>query len=479
MSRFANRCNIPIAEVPLPEEPNDYNKLWQCLAHSARARKISPPEKCDPETWLEAGRSFENVALTGDLQFCSSKEKSIFELQLKPMKTELSCRLFRRFGNDRFLVIGLPSLEEKNFPKHLQKDGRALRKRIIAALVEEEHSYFGRIWRPFYVKAKSDRKKKSIDNQSGEVKHLVYFFATNGCDFRSPGDRPPRKQEPINSHSPMGLSELWDWFYSRERNQQMTYCKMFSRMALGLSKTFPTVIFSPSQIRRIPDVLAEVSTITIGGSKQERKVMNDGCAKISRATAQAIADILGIDNHVPSAFQGRIGSAKGLWMVDVGEEHFNPSLSSERDFWIEISDSQEKFKPHLVDLTAPDPSRVTFEVHSWSKPLTSAALNFQLLPILEYQGVPRSCLAKLLREDLTFQIAQQKVSMDDPVTFRKWNHDLNSATDERAKLEGVKILGSLPDLPSERINWLLDVSAVFYYYKHFPDSQHPSISCFA
>lgn len=188
--------------------------------------------------------------------------------------------------------------------------------------------------------------------------------------------------------------------------------------------------------------------------------MNDGCARMSRAAARAIAEKLGIDSHVPSAFQGRIGGAKGLWMVDVEEPLYLP-LSSGHDFWIEISESQEKFEPHPVDLIAPDPDRVTFEVVFWSKPLRSAALNFQLIPILEDRGVPRSGLARLLREDLTFQIAQQKGSMEDPITFRKWNYDMESATNERAKAEGVKSLGSLPELSSERINWLLDVRPLF------------------
>ena len=462
VSRFATRCNIPVADIKLPKALDDYDKLWQYLVQSARARDTAPPEKCDPETWLEAGRNFENIVLTGDLRFCSSKGKSIFELQLRPMKTEISTRLFRRFGNDRFLVMGLPSLEEKQFPKHLQKDGLALRKRIIAELVEQDHSYFGRLWKPFYVKLKGDKNKKSTDNQFGKVKHLVYFFAINGCDFQSPGDKPPRKHEPIDSHSPMNVHDLWDWFCPREQNKRMTYCKMFSRMAIGLSRTFPTIVFRPSQIRRIPDVLAEIPTSTSRGAKQELKVMNDGCAKISRAAARAIAEKLGIDYHVPSAFQGRIGGAKGLWMVDVEEGPFNPNLSDDRDLWIEISTSQEKFEPHPKDLTAPDPDRVTFEVNSWSKPLKSKALNFQLLPILVHGGVPGSTLERLLREDLTFQIRQLQVSMDDPVTFRKWNHDMNSATDERAKVGGVRSIGSLPELSSERINWLLDVGLLFH-----------------
>lgn len=170
--------------------------------------------------------------------------------------------------------------------------------------------------------------------------------------------------------------------------------------------------------------------------------------------------MLGIDAHVPSAFQGRIGGAKGLWIIDVDEERVCHRSSDDREFWIEITDSQLKFEGHKIDLTSPEPDRVTFEVHSWSKTLVPASLNFQLLPILEDRGVQREALARLLREDMTIQIAQQRASMEDPVLFRKWNHDINQIVDERAKNEGVRTLGSLPDLASEQINWFLDVSTV-------------------
>ncbi|KAI9878540.1 MAG: hypothetical protein M1830_000594 [Pleopsidium flavum] len=456
ISRFAARCNIPFEDITLPRELGDYDELWRCLVQLARAREKSPPERSDPKAWLQAGRNFENVTLTGDLQFCTNSEGPVFQLQLKPMKMEMSCRLFRRFGNDRFLVIGLPGLEEKNLPKHLHKDWELTRQKVIAWLAQEEHSYLGRIWKAFYVKAKSERKRKVVDSQYGEIRHLVYFFATDGCDFESSNQRSARRDEAINTHAPMDISELWDWFCPREQNKKQTYCKMFSRMALGLSKTHPTVVFRPSEIRRIPDTLADLMTTERGGQKQNRMVMNDGCARISRAAAWAIAEILGIDAHVPSAFQGRIGGAKGLWMIDIEEEHFLQKESGDRDFWIEVTDSQLKFEPHSIDLTSPDPDRVTFEVHSWSKPLAPASLNFQLLPILEDRGVPRSILAKLLQEDLTFQITQQKASMDQPVTFRKWNHDTNTTTDERVKTEGVKTLGSLPETSTEQINWFLD-----------------------
>jgi len=44
---------------------------------------------------------------------------------------------------------------------------------------------------------------------------------------------------------------------------------------IGLSKTHPTVIFRPSEIRRIPDTLAELTTTGRGGQKQDPNVMND------------------------------------------------------------------------------------------------------------------------------------------------------------------------------------------------------------
>ena len=150
-------------------------------------------------------------------------------------------------------------------------------------------------------------------------------------------------------------------------------------------------------------------------------------------------------------------------MVDIEDMQLGPTLPGDREFWIEITDSQQKFDPNPTDLEFPDPDRVTFEVHSWSKPLTPASLNFQLLPILEDRGVPRDELARLLVEDMTFQTAQQKASLEDAVAFRKWNNDMNSMVDDRVSNEGVRTLGSVPESSSEKINWLLDVRTLFLF----------------
>lgn len=62
--------------------------------------------------------------------------------------------------------------------------------------------------------------------------------------------------------------------------------------------------------------------------------MNDGVARMSPAVAARIKVCLGL-TVIPSAVQGRLGSAKGMWIVDVTE--------SSDDLWIEIFPSQRKW----------------------------------------------------------------------------------------------------------------------------------------
>ena len=183
--------------------------------------------------------------------------------------------------------------------------------------------------------------------------------------------------------------------------------------------------------------------------------MFQGCARMSRSVAINIARELGLDHQVPCAFQGRIAGAKGVWMVDALDE--NPSRSDHAK-WIEITDSQLKFEGHPIDALHPDPARMTFEVHSWAKRLNSARLNFQLMPILVDRGVPPKVFMRLLENDLTAKVAELEVAMDDRLSLRKWNQENNNVSEERARYEGIEMLGGLPNSTGEKINWFIEVS---------------------
>lgn len=205
--------------------------------------------------------------------------------------------------------------------------------------------------------------------------------------------------------------------------------------------------------------------------------IDQGCARISRAAAREIAGILGLTS-APCAYQGRIGGAKGIWFVDALDEVWT---QSSRNFWIEITDSQFKFEKHQIDILYPDPARVTFEVHSYSKPLSSASLNFQLMPILAHQGVPQREFQRLLEEDITSKIEELSNATDSILSLRKWND--NNAGSEAVRVEGIQMHGGLPCLRHDKINWLIDVRKIIQavhghcLHKDSTDSNPEVASC--
>lgn len=185
----------------------------------------------------------------------------------------------------------------------------------------------------------------------------------------------------------------------------------------------------------------------------ERK---QGCGRISKAAALDICDMLGLD-QVPCVFQGRIGGAKGIWMVDYTNELRPGSTPHGREKWIEITDSQQKFEPHDWVYYRPEDELVRFEVHSFSKKLSSATLNFQLMPILANGGVDEKVFDRLLVEDLTDKVSHLEAAMEDGLALRKWNQDNNSVAGERTQLEGIEMQGGLPHSMPEKINWFVEV----------------------
>ena len=177
-----------------------------------------------------------------------------------------------------------------------------------------------------------------------------------------------------------------------------------------------------------------------------------------------MAERLGLD-YVPSAFQGRIGGAKGMWMVDRSGQklkhspgHLEPQIPAidDPEVWIEITDSQTKFEASRSAFFQ-DSSRRTFEVHAHSKPLKGGSLNYQLMPILMEGGVPLAVLERLLIEDITAESQRLKAAMNDPHTLIAYLQSLFSLRANRDDDGGVTWLGGMPDELPERIMLLAQV----------------------
>ncbi|GLA59156.1 hypothetical protein AtubIFM55763_000004 [Aspergillus tubingensis] len=353
--------------------------FWRWIeGHNQREGKRLP-EKSSRKAWDAAIGNFrtdkhsEVVVLTGDLEW---SEQGVLKLRLNPLKTERTCRFHRRFGSDRFLSLTLPAPARP--PSHLRLPSQPtlLRETLGLWLTQNVHRCLGRTWRPFFVdEVKSKRK-------ADEPKFRIDFFAIDGIDFDHGSPAPPiaPPHQDSSNRTPMSLDALIGWHIPREENLTQTNCKLFQRFSLALSKTYATVVLQPRQTLPLPDV--------------SKPVMNDGCALMSRNLANQICDSLGLTGYTPSAFQGRIAGAKGLWMVDKHQSH----VTADDDVWIQISDTQLKIKPHPHEWDGSvDDEKLTFEVVKWSKPLHPVNLNIQLLSILDHGGHVKEHLADLMR----------------------------------------------------------------------------------
>lgn len=387
LERIGRAWNVPLNRMLVGSTIgfNSRDEFWTWIeGHNQRNGKPLP-EKPSIKAWDAAVEEFktsktsEVVVLTGDLDWCSPPEPGILKLKLNPLKTDRTCRLHRRFGSDRFLSLTIPAPTRP--PRHLRlpQNPTLLRESIGIWLTQGVHRCLGRTWKPFFVEEAKPKNKK----KAGEPRFRVDFFAIDGIDFDHRSPRPPLVAPPCQAsdkHTEMSLEALIEWHLCLDDNMGQSNCKLFQRTSLGLSKTFETVKLTPNQIIHLKD-------------EPGRPVMNDGCALMSRGLAKKICDILGITGSIPSAFQGRIAGAKGLWMVDKHD-----SDVSEEDIWLQISDSQLKIKPHPAEWkTLIDPEKLTFEVVKWSKPLHPVSLNIQLLAILEHGGPVRERIAELTR----------------------------------------------------------------------------------
>lgn len=148
-------------------------------------------------------------------------------------------------------------------------------------------------------------------------------------------------------------------------------------------------------------------------------------------------------------------------MIDALDEQWP---RSDRNFWIEITDSQLKF-----ETVNSDPAQLTFEVNSYVQRLIPACLNFQLLPILAHQGVPESVFQSLLEQDLKAKTSELKEATHNRFELRKWNQENNPVTGERIQNAGIRMQGGLPYSDSEKINWFVEVRWSFPLLESFPD----------
>lgn len=298
-------------------------------------------------------------------------------IQLRPPKVGASNRFFRKYGEHRFLEL-------------------KLNKTTHPSLIRQHMNFF---LKPFLLMGQTFKFLFVKDD-------TVVLFATEG-----------------NGLEPISIRQVVDWHIPILENWNMTISKFASRMSLGYSNSIPTLVFAPENIHYIDDVYS-------GAEGQEETCMTDGCGLIS---VSAMRKIMGSqkDDELPCAVQGRIGGAKGIWIV-------SPDLDFNSGDWIKIRKSQHKFKTGLrqYDMST-DPLHYTFDLVKNSICIYPSNLNTQFIQCLSSGGVPTSVFVDLLKEYLQ-RLAMVVTENKNIRVLRDWVAKTGSIMQARWELEDTE-----------------------------------------
>jgi RNA dependent RNA polymerase len=235
------------------------------------------------ETLAQKGWKDGHIHLALKMQIVDRKPISY---TIQPMKYSSSRRAYRKFGSDRFITLGIP---QPDYQKRLAE---------VHKFLSEPISICGRKYQIFFVKVAKDTCS-------------AHYFATEGAGLE-----------------PWSRNALMQWLISLEKNKESPAAKLWSRISLSLSSTTASVVFAPHEIRLVEDITSPTD-----------ECMTDGCAKASPAVFRDIwrSGVLA-SKETPTAIQGRIGGAKGVWYIDPAAD-----LNSDEK-WVEIRPSQLKYK---------------------------------------------------------------------------------------------------------------------------------------
>jgi hypothetical protein len=422
--------------------------LRQDLGHQLKKQIAKVTYREQARVWTSARKNFDGYTFKGRLLFNLQDRGPVFDLELLPIQADKSCRFQRKFGSHRFLYLNVPPFEskEKTKPSRFNGDEMKQIEQQWKIWFRKEHSFLGRKWKAFHVepiKRKAGRVR--VDNSD---KRMI-LFATEG----------------IGIEDPMSIGEMLNWFFPFASNMDQSFCKAYSRIDLGLSRTIPTLAFKPSQILRVDDIKADGlpedtrfndPTLTWDERPEPGTVMNDGCSRMSVGAALAIwrtySKVTETREPIPSVFQGRIGGAKGIWMV-CGE----PSTSNamELEIWIEITPSQLKFEFHEEDRFDDlmfDEIRLTFEHVDHSSKPGASDLHISFIPILVDRGVSPQIIASLIISRLDLEREELLQVLPKPNKLYHWLYRLSrSITDE-----DVPWQAAMPQSLPNKISHLLE-----------------------
>ncbi|KAH7389891.1 RNA dependent RNA polymerase-domain-containing protein [Pyrenochaeta sp. MPI-SDFR-AT-0127] len=419
--RLSISNGIPLDQLMLSMDTDrarsDPDIFWSTLGSYIRSEP-----RDSSQVWAAGKKSFDGYTFKGKITFDGmlATSPSVFKLRLMPIEQERSCLFQRMFGSDRFLYLTFPSFSEDKTNRFTGAQMQQIEEKWKVWILQTQ-LFLGRKWRVFHIE--TIEKKNKARKFDGSDKRVI-LFATEG----------------VGIEKPISVGEMINDFIDLVRNRELGFCKAIARLDLGLSRTVPTLVFKPSQIKFIRDTysndIPEASefndpALYWGEQCKTKKEMNDGCARISVAAALKIWELYqratGSDEPLPSAFQGRIGGAKGMWMIN-SEPHTRDQ--ADRNIWIEVTDSQLKFvrTKDDEDENLYNPHRLTFNYVKHSFVNGSTTLHIDFIPILVDRGVQRDVIANFMITRLDEDRKKLLGMISDPIKLHNWVTKQGSVT---------------------------------------------------
>ncbi|GAA6052001.1 hypothetical protein NBRC10513_002612 [Rhodotorula toruloides] len=135
--------------------------------------------------------------------------------------------------------------------------------------------------------------------------------------------------------------------------------------------------------------------------KKEEVVMTDGCSLISMGAMRVVAKKLAASGReakvsaaaMPTVAQGRTGPGKGVWTLAPRTPWNRWTAQSDHDIWIEVRDSQWKFKDRRTE-------SFTFELHSLPSGKTGSKLGKRMFEVFAHCGVPTTVFREMLKKQI-------------------------------------------------------------------------------
>ncbi|KAF2395987.1 hypothetical protein EJ06DRAFT_252729 [Trichodelitschia bisporula] len=455
LTRLALHNKVALAKL-LPGAPGDmdtYAKMWQFLEGKAESFGLKLPQKGNARAYEQAKPGqFEGVTLKGKMSFAGEKGP-LCELTVDAIELEKSCRFQRAFGCDRFFYLLVPQFDQP--PERLKSQRQNLKEAFLEWLHGRRY-ILGRTWEAVHVEVYKNSKVSKFGPATPKMKYgyRVVLFATKGPGLQN-----------------KSVDDLVNWFMPLDRNLHLPFTKAFARLELGFSRTTPTIVFDKpaGQVRDVPDIMASYAIpeardfddpnldwSPIYGSRDIKQVsMNDGCSRISLGACRLIWAKLGMTGPLPSVMQARINGAKGVWIRSAPADSTSPD---HLDIWIEINESQRKFKPHPEDDDPDkfDPNRWTFETVTWERSALPSNLYVGFLPIFEERGVPHSAIEGLMNGLLNIDRQELLSAIKDPAALRCWLGKNFSLMEEKTRAGSAQMQSGWPSTYLERLILLLE-----------------------